>query len=178
MPAVTVDTGFINVKVPAIALAPVSEQRFDDFMRAVAEKAEAYWKQLADDKLESTAKIYKDNIKIEQGFNSYYIILGQYTEKAPLALAVEDGAPGFDMKPGLLKATGGKRRLIPLWGGHPSHRTEPTWLDSLTVKGWNHPGWEGEHLRDGVVEYIEKVILPEEVDILLNGILDDMLEGF
>ncbi len=176
MPAVTVDTGFINVKVPALALAPVNEQRYDDFMRAVAEKAEAYWKQLADDKLESTAKIYKDNIKIEQGFNSYYIILGNYTDKAPLALAVEDGAPGFDMRPGFTKGSE-NRRLVPLWKGHPN-KTVPVWIDKRDTGGWQHPGWEGEHLRDGVVEYIEQVILPEEVDILLNGILDDMLEGF
>ena len=176
MPAIVIDTGHVNVKVPAISLAPVNEQRFDDFMRAIAERAEVRWKELADSKLESTSKIYKDNIKIEQGFNSYYIILGNYTDKSPLALAVEDGAPGFDMKPGFLKGNG-NRRLVPLWMGHPSHKIEPRWVEKDS-KGWQHPGWEGKHLRDEVLTYIDEVILPEEVDILLNGILDDMLEGF
>ena len=176
MPAIIVDTGHIVVKVPAVGLAPVSEQRLDDFLRIIAEKAEAHWKQLADSKLESTSKIYKDNIKIEQGFNSYYIILGNYTDKAPLALAVEDGAPGFDMRPGFTKGNE-NRRLVPLWKGHPN-KTVPVWIDKRDTGGWQHPGWEGKHLQDEVVDYVVDVVLPEEIDNLLNGIFDDMLGGF
>ncbi len=178
MPAVTIDSGFIEANVPEIKIAPASEARIDQFMRNVAEKAEAKWKELAESKLDSTSKIYQDNIKIEEGFNSYYVILGNYTDKAPLALAVESGAPGFDMRPGLEpKDSHINRRLVPLWQGH-SNPTVPVWIDKRDSDGWKHPGWKGIHLQDEVVDYIDKVVLPEEIDSLLNDVFDEMLGDF
>ena len=175
MPDINVDAGYIEVNIPVIRLSPASDQRVDEFMRVLVEKAEAFWKELATRNLTSARKIYQDNIKTEQGFNSYKVLLGEYTDKAPLALAIEDGAPGFDMKRGFLKGNK-NRRLIPLWKGHPSKRTVPVWVEKDSP-GWWHKGWKGLNLRDDVVRYLDKVVIPEEVDKLLNGIMDDMLEG-
>ncbi len=174
MASVTVDSGFVEVNVPELEIAPVSDARIDLLMRNVAEKAEAHWKELAESKLTSTRKIYQDNIKIVEGFNSYYVILGNYTDKAPLAIAVEDGAPGFDMNPehgGLRK--GRTRRLIPLWKGHPTETTKPVWVEKDST-GWKHPGWKGIHLVDKVVKHLVDTVIPEELDSLLNDVFDEM----
>lgn len=122
-----------------------------------ANKAKQYLIEESGRKLKTTRSRYANAIYIYEDFMEGGIVVG-VDNKDPLVDAIENGAPGFDMKPGLLK--GRKIRVIPLNKGK----------DMRTVSAghgsdkWMHPGWQGLHLIEVLDEELDNTIIPDELN--------------
>jgi len=137
------------------------ENHLDDTIYGIAREALEFWRNEAGRTLNTTRLRYQSALYIYEDFSEGTVI-SLTTQNDSLLDAIENGATGFDMKPGLLK--GAVRRVIPI-GDKPDFRTVST---SQGSDKWMHPGWEGINLKDVTDDYIDDVLIPKHLEKLLE----------
>lgn len=141
--------------------------QFQKRLKKIAYEGKEFWKTEAGKKLNTTREAYQSALGVQdKGDGSYTITLagtgGRGTkEQRWLALALEDGTPSYDMKPGLL----GERpiRRIRLADGN-FRMVHPNQLGK-----WIHPGFQGLKLQDIVADHISTVIVPRATEEAFNA---------
>lgn len=145
----------INVKLPkGLLKADEFDRLLAKYMPEIAAEARDYWIAAAGRQLKSSKRVYQDAIMLESAGNSEFTLV----LSDPLAAAVELGATGFDMKPGLM----GKVVPMNLNKQDPDSYT-PTFRTVTREGQWHHPGWVGRNIRDQVIAEITDVIIPKYV---------------
>lgn len=187
----------IKVTLPEQLLrAPKAfERKLPSAVRKIAMEGKSFWKAEAGRKLRASRNAYQQGIN----FTMVDTLSFELTLTDPLGVAVETGAPGFDMKPGLLKnalpwpPTGQKRkipravaanikgpitryRVIPLNTNHYVNMTKPrmfrTVHDRSPKRTWKHPGWrKGKNLAAAVIKELDTQIIPKRIAELLKETL-------
>jgi hypothetical protein len=159
-------SGFIvdlEVKLPKDLLdSEVWKQKLAAEIPAIAGEARDFWISEAGRRLRTSRREYQDAIVLEgiAGDSFTLTLSGGY-----LPWAVELGAPGFDMKPAFAG------RIIPLNVDRQIVFTNPTFrYCSPDSKGWKHPGFEGMHIRETVIEEITEVLIPKYVQKIIEGL--------
>jgi hypothetical protein len=133
-------------------------EQFQKRLKKIAYEGKEFWATEAGKKLNTTREAYQNSLGVQDnGDDSYTISIagrgGKGTkEQRWLALALEDGIPRFDMKPGFLP--GRESRVIRLADGN--FRT----VTKLQTGKWIHPGFEGLKIQEMVKEHISKVLVP------------------
>jgi hypothetical protein len=157
----------IKVKIPDdfFDFLELNEADISDMKKKMADEAADFWKSHAAIVLKaSSADHYIEAITVEDSSDGYKVVLGNAGQKPQLAVAIEVGGDGFDMKPGFLGKVDTPTRTMPLWRGTPDHPEEPRKV-SWTHPGWIHPGFgQGKGLRTIVEDYIEDTLVKEAVD--------------
>lgn len=146
----------IDVHVPEGLL---NSERFDELMASyvpeMAAKARDFWMTEAGQRLRTSKKDYQDGIQLTNTDKGGFVL----TLSGALAVAVEEGAPGFDMNPGL------QGKNVPLNLDREVVDVRPPWYSNPTFrKGGNfknHPGWSGKNIIADVQDYIENELIPE-----------------
>lgn len=159
-------------------------------IRRIALESKSFWKAEAGRKLKSSRNVYVKaiNFQIVDSL-SFYLDLND-----PLAVAVEAGAKGFDLKPGYLKNAKKKKRkfpralaaelpnkslatqyrIIPLNVSRFVNMQKPKVFRTVTnlskASSWMHPGWTGVNIASTVVDELNNTIVPKHLNILLSGI--------
>lgn len=126
----------------------------------IAREARDFWIAEAGRRLKSSKRQYQEAIMLEGVSGSSFTI--SLTD--PLAVAVETGAPGFDMKPGLLG------QVVPMNLGKQEVPASPTFRTVTSAGKWKHPGWEARNIVDDVINEITEVIIPKYVQKIIEDL--------
>jgi hypothetical protein len=147
------------------------EDELDKAIPKIAEDAKTFWKQEAAKRLHSTLQAYQKSLVVNNhGYGDYSVTLGGRGGRASkedrwLANALENGTPGWDMKPGYLK--GAASRIVPLM-------TKDKGLIFRTVRNseqrtpWKHPGFKGIKIGPMVIQELAEVIIPAYIHDILD----------
>jgi hypothetical protein len=136
----------------------------EDMSWEAAKKARTYWEQQAGQMLSTQRLPYQQAISVYEDYGEGGgVVVGLSTENK-LLLAIEEGAPSFDMKPGLL--AGRESRVIPI--GPPGQMRTVTTRQPAHM--WVHPGFDGLRLAEDVDQYLDDVILPELLDEFMSRV--------
>jgi len=139
------------------AASPEAAARFN---QRVAEKARHFWQEEAGRYLHTTLYEYQKAIEVDADVPGEPTV--RLNRDNPLIAAIEDGAPAYDMKPGLLK--GATRRVV----GVGTMRDMRSVSSNQDHSKWQHPGFRGLNLEEATRDQIEHVIIPEELHRLLK----------
>jgi hypothetical protein len=159
-------------------------------MRRIAMEGKSFWKSEAGRKLKSARKPYQDGIdyKVVDELSFYLTLTGF------LAVSVDQGGSGFDMKPGFMRSAlpwPPKRRrfpralaetfapkaitryrIIPLNVNHYVNMQKPkvfrTVHDQSPAASWVHPGWKGMKISESVMKELDTKIIPKHMTKLLG----------
>lgn len=170
------------------------EKRLPGAIRKIGMEGKSFWKAEAGRKLQSSRNSYVSGLKFNLvDATSFVLELDN-----PLGVAVEVGAKGFDMKPGLLKnadpwppkkrklpravaasmlvKSPTKYKIIPLNPNRYVNLLSPkvfrTVHDLSPKKSWVHPGWrKGKNLAKEVVKELDTQIIPKRIGELLKETL-------
>lgn len=192
LPATAMSVGiYIELPDELIDLPKNLERKLPKTMRRIALEGKSFWKSEAGRKLKSSRMEYQKSIDMQIVDNtSCYLVLQGF-----LAVSVEHGRKGFDMKPGFLakaKPISGKRkfpravadtlqktsggatryRVIPLNVNRYINMQKPKVFRTVTDKSpagsWLHPGFQGVNLVETVIEELNTNIIPKNVHDLLG----------
>ena len=171
MPIGEVSAGFdiglkLEVDIPDDFLSTEEfSRRLPEAMLEIARRGVDFWRSEAGRRLRSSRDKYMDALYVDYGGGDIAIRLGSGLPEDKLVLALEMGAPMYDMKPGLLAQRG--RRVIPLspGGGATIYRTVS---DDSPSELFIHPGWPGLFLHETVMEELENNIIPEVIQELVE----------
>lgn len=141
--------------------------QFQKRLKKIAYEGKEFWKTEAGKRLNTTREAYQASLGVQDnGDGSYSISIAGKGGKGTkdqrwLALALEDGTPSYDMKPGLL--AGAPFRRIRLADGnfrmvHPAQ-----------VGKWIHPGFQGLKLQDIVADHVATVLVPKITEEAFNA---------
>ena len=151
------------------SVALVDPDRFESMVTEAAYKAsheaKQFWEEEASRRLKSTRSRYIKALYIYESFGEG-VVIGINTQADPLVKAIEEGAPAFDMKPGLL--AGSKKRTIPVGNNPVAFRTVSTQQRGEGV--FTHPGWSGLHLEKEVRHELHSKILPKHLERVLANL--------
>ncbi len=160
---VTGDLDFsINIILPdGLLEADRYKELLDKYASAIAGEARDFWISEAGRRLKSSRQRYQDSIVLAHVDGDGFMLM--LTD--PLAAAVEVGAPGFDMRPGLMG------KVVPMNLGKQATVSDHTFrtVNKFTGK-WKHPGWEGKNIADDVITEIVEVIVPKYVQKVIEEI--------
>ncbi len=139
--------------------------KIDVAVSAAATEAQQFWSEEAGRKLNTTRLRYQQSLYIYEDFTSSEgTVIGMHTEDK-LVIAIEEGAPGFDLKPGFLK--GGTRRVIPI--PNPPKDMRVVTAGQGDDK-WMHPGWPGLDLVGETDKQLDTVIIPKHLNKLFDSL--------
>lgn len=169
------------------------EQRLPEALAEAALEAGTFWESEAGRRLTTMRQRYQQAIHVNQNGSDISITL-----EDPLAVAVDQGSPGFSLrdsflrsakiKPGPVKIpravaaslpkTGQKAAskwmVIPLNVDRQAPFTNPkvfrTFTDKQPESKWMHPGFKGVHIAEDVVRELQDNILPKHVAALIDEI--------
>ncbi len=149
----------LEVKLPEGLL---EDDRFDKLLARyandIAGEARDFWISEAGRRLKSSKRRYQDAIQLVSADVGGFTI----TLSDPLAVAVELGAQGFDMKPGLMG------KVVPMNLDKQEVATSPTFRTVTREGKWKHPGWDGKNIIDDVIEEIVDKIIPKYVQKIIE----------
>ena len=112
-----------------------------------AQEAKEFWYSEAARNLKSTRQRYQRAIYVYEDFEEGIVVGLDKSDE--LIAAIEDGAPPFDMKKGLLKNAAYQH--VPMRGGNLPN-TFRTVSKNMGADDFMHPGWAGLHLQEIVEE--------------------------
>lgn len=145
----------VNVKLPKGLLnADEFDRLLEKYSQDIAREARDFWIAEAGRRLKSSKRRYQDAIVLES------VSGGGFTMSLndPLAIAVETGAPGFDMKPGLMG------KVVPMNLEKSESASYTPTFRTVTQQGkWKHPGWEARNIADAVIDEVTEVIIPKYI---------------
>jgi len=120
----------------------------DGGMEKLAEEIEWAWRTKAGQSLNKSKDKYLKGLTVENNDGNIEVTLTGW-----VPVAIESGAPGFDLHEGFLK--GAMSRVIPLEKetGHPIFRTI-----SIGSPGWLHPGIEARPIYDEIENDMPDII--------------------
>ncbi|MDB5716296.1 MAG: hypothetical protein JWO15_3693 [Sphingomonadales bacterium] len=133
--------------------------QFQKRLKKIAYEGKDFWSSEAGKRLNTTREAYQASLAVQdKGDGSYTISVAGKGGKGTkdqrwLALALEDGIPSYDMKPGLLgnrpirriRLADGNFRMV-----HPAQ-----------VGKWIHPGFQGLKIQDIVADHVATVLVPK-----------------
>jgi len=138
--------------------------KLDEIAKIAAEEGKQFWSEEAGRMLNSTRQRYQQALHVAEDFSGAGgIIIRMHTEDE-LVVAIEEGRPGFDMKPGLLK--GAALRVIPI-GPVKDMRTVTSGMGD---DKWMHPGWRGLKLVEMTDIQLDTVIIPKHLNELFDNL--------
>jgi hypothetical protein len=150
----------LDVKLPE---GLITDGRFDQLLgryaNDIAGEARDFWISEAGRRLKSSKRRYQDSIVLEGGASASGFTLSL---SDPLAIAVELGSQGFDMKPGLMG------KVVPMNLDKQEVSTSPTFRTVTRAGGWVHPGWEARNIIDDVATEIVDTIIPKYIQKIIE----------
>jgi len=178
---------YIEIPEPLLNLPKRVQRKWPSTMRRIGIEGRSFWRSEAGRRLKSSRLAYQKalNFHIVDN-NAAYITLSGF-----LAVSVENGRKGFDMKPGFLAKPGGKRkfpralaaslpkrgaatryRIIPLNVNRYINMKKPKVFRTVTDKSpagsWWHPGFNGIRIVDTVIQELNDNIIPRNVEKLFR----------
>jgi len=132
-------------------------EAMEDAAWKAANEAKDLWENEAKKKLKSTRDRYVKTLYIYESFGEG-VVIGMDVGQDKLIDAVENGAPGFDMKRGLL----GGRRTRRIFIKNPGNFK--TVNNGMSDDQFMHPGWVGLHLTEEIEKELFNKILPKYLD--------------
>ncbi len=172
MPDVTKDVrDFMQRAALELAIEDLDESfgqipdRIEEASAKAAEEAKKFWSEEAGRRLNTTRNRYQAALYIDEEFgeDGGLVITMHDTDK--LVIAIEEGSPGFDLKPGFLK--GGSRRVIPIPSPPKDMRVV---TDTQGTDKWMHPGWDGLELAQETDKHIDEVIVPRHLNEIFENL--------
>ncbi len=141
----------------------VLPNRLKEVAGRAAVEGKEFWSEEAGRRLNTTRNRYQAALYIQEDFGAAGgLTIGMHpTDK--LVIAIEEGAPGFDLKPGFLK--GAARRVIPIPNPPKDMRVV---TDQQGSDKWMHPGWDGMNLVDETDKQLDDVIIPKHLNELFD----------
>jgi len=130
------------------------EDVFHEGLDKVAVRLEELWREKAKSTLNTSKDAYLAGISVERVGDEI-----DFSLNGALAVAVESGSDGFDMKPGILKNKPFVNVPINDGSGNPIFRRM-----SKRSTGWNHPGIRARNLT----EQVEKEATPIIDDVFIG----------
>lgn len=123
------------------------DDMFDEGMDQIEKELERVWREKASSTLKTSKEDYLNGLSVERTGNDIQFVL-----KGALPIALEEGAPSYDMKPGLLKNL--THRTIPI----NSKTSNPVFRQlSTKSKGWIHPGFKPRKIHEEVMDEAEAI---------------------
>lgn len=172
-----------SVLIEQFKFEPKDFPNFEDFteefntqftkgLKKLGYESKSFWISEAGRRLNRSRKAYQRSITVSVDDGLVQIKLaapGGLASKNErwLALAVEQGLPSYDLKPGFLKG-GKKSRVIPLdtkYDGKIFRTVKATGHENK----WIYPGLRGLNLRDTVIDEVNNVLIPKYVQIAFDN---------
>jgi hypothetical protein len=139
------------------------DQLLEKYSADIAGAARDFWIAEAGRRLKSSKRQYQDAIVLESASGGGFTLA--LTD--PLAVAVEFGASGFDLKPGRLG------KVVPM----NLDKLEVPTIESATPRlvtsrgKWKHPGWTGKNIIEDVITEVTDKIIPEYIQKIVEELV-------
>lgn len=144
------------------------QDKLSDVAYKAAEDGKTFWSEEAGRRLNTTRNRYQESLYIYEDFSEGVVIGMQPADK--LVLAIEEGAPGFDLKPGFRKGQPGSSRMIPMAQPPSANSAARFYFSDQRPDAWMHPGWKGMNLVDETDKQLDDIIIPKHLNELFDSL--------
>lgn len=149
----------IEVNIPADFLSTEGfDQALADAMPRIASRTKDFWESEAGRRLKTSREAYVNSISIGSVDSDAFSVSLSGNE---LAVNVEEGAPPYPMNVR-------RGKIAPLNVNRQVPFTNPTVYRTGTGRPWTHPGFSGVNIVSTVIDQLNNVIIPEEIQKIVE----------